>query len=209
LAPKDHSLDVTVGQHDFAVSQSPALLQSSRAEGTTGAVLWRSSLHLAQWLLQPEPLTAADLLKTGNTAVELGAGSAGITTVILAKCLVKGDRVLATDTGPSLKLLQQNVNAHVDVLSRGRPSSEQRSAPKADLAEIAIASLNWEHDDAASLLTSHGVLNGSDLVLSCDCIYNYALIRPFLDTCKELCLIRSNESFAANEVTVNSLMRSR
>lgn len=100
-------------------------------------------------------------------------------------------------------------DAHEDVLSRGRLSSEQSSDPKADFTGIAIGSLNWKYDDAASLLTSHGVLNGSDLVLLCDCIYNYALIRPFLDTCKELCLIRSKGSFGANEVTFNSLKRSR
>lgn len=102
--------------------------------------------------------------------------------------------------------------------SKGRSATKQ-SPPTTAASKITFTTLDWESDDPHLLKTcmaesgsgsgsgtreknhNHEPKNdseendraedpGFDLLLSCDCIYNEALIPPFVRTCAELCRLR-------------------
>jgi hypothetical protein len=56
-----------------------------------------------------------------------------------------------------------------------------------------VLPLDWETDDVASFMTSHDLATGVDLLLASDCIYNYALIDPFVQTCTQVCQQRQQQ----------------
>lgn len=61
---------------------------------------------------------------------------------------------------------------------------------------VSFTTLDWETDQAASLkdcmdgAEARDEDKGFDLILSCDCIYNEALVAPFVRTCAEICRLR-------------------
>lgn len=86
--------------------------------------------------------------------------------------------------------------------SRSKATSALGSNAKA-VNNISFTTLDWETDQAASLkdcMDSDKVGTSSqeeededkgfDLLLSCDCIYNEALVAPFVRTCAEICRLR-------------------
>ena len=58
-------------------------------------------------------------------------------------------------------------------------------------SRIQALQLDWETDDIPSFLHSNGLDDGPDALVACDCIYNYAMIEPFVQTCTEICMARS------------------
>jgi hypothetical protein len=40
----------------------------------------------------------------------------------------------------------------------------------------------------------NGLKDGVNLVLACDCVYNYALIEPLVQTCMDICKMRNESS---------------
>ena len=57
---------------------------------------------------------------------------------------------------------------------------------------IKVLPLDWESDDGPAVLRSHGCRDNVDLILACDCVYNYALIDPFIQTCIDLASLRND-----------------
>lgn len=92
---------------------------------------------------------------------------------------------------------------------------EKSTSPGSDL-NISFAALDWELDDPGLLKESVGITTSSstpndeedtankedddeqgeeedkgfDLLLSCDCVYNDALVVPFVRTCADICRLR-------------------
>lgn len=83
------------------------------------------------------------------------------------------------------------------------------SSPKGqygDGSNISFTALDWELDAPDTLKQSVGITpltttinpgdedededKGFDLLLSCDCIYNEALVAPFVRTCADICRLR-------------------
>ena len=65
-------------------------------------------------------------------------------------------------------------------------------------SNIVTMSLDWETDEiSSSLLGSGDSSNGFDAVIACDCIYNDALIEPFVQTCKDVCKLRNMQGDAS------------
>jgi len=99
-----------------------------------------------------------------------------------------------------LKLLRQNIaeNLHT-VFSQQRKSknakgSGKRNAKAGDVAAAAGAEdrittmeLDWETDSV-----SH--LPPVNLIISCDCVYNEALIEPLNSTCAAICKLQEDQS---------------
>lgn len=182
LDPKSPTVEVTVNGRDFTITQSPGILQSSRAGGTTGAALWRTSVRFADWLASPtNALFVHGLLGNESTVMELGAGIAGLTSSVLAS---RVQRVVATDQQYALKLLKENLQANTPVSGKGKKQAKQAS-PSVD-----VAALDWETDSVPGFLTSHNLASGVDAVLACDCVYNYALIKPLAQACADICRAR-------------------
>ncbi|KAL9106553.1 MAG: hypothetical protein Q9227_008468, partial [Pyrenula ochraceoflavens] len=188
--PQATHLDLDIGPRTFSITQSPGLLTSSRNTGTTGAVLWKITPHIARWLLSANnPLRSAGLFSpTSTTVVELGCGISGLLGLTLAP---EVKQYILTDQPYISKLLHQNLsaNTHTQQPTKSRPASHQKQRLKAAAATSApiFKPLDWETDSPSHLLTSLSLPHSSpSLVIACDCIYNDHLIPSFISTCIDL-----------------------
>lgn len=199
LDPKAASLDVTVAGRDLTIAQSPGLLTSNRALGSTGAVVWKVTPRFAEWLASEDNiLFSSHALTPQSTVLELGCGVAGIVPLALAPRI---GRYVATDQDYVLRLLRQNVAQNTTASS----SSARRAKPRArgedaSAGNIETLTLDWESDSVAALpqqlqQQNNGSVDvGVDAVIACDCIYNEALIEPFNATCADICALRAKGS---------------
>ncbi|KAK3110024.1 Ribosomal protein lysine methyltransferase [Teratosphaeriaceae sp. CCFEE 6253] len=187
-------LDLSIAGKDFTVRQSPGLLQSRQKLGTTGAAVWQTSVRLAEWLALPDnALWKHGVLAGSSTVLELGAGTSGILAAVLAS---KVHRVVATDQQHVLKLLRINLDANAPTPLKAPRRKVQTAGREAQAnGSVSTLALDWELDDVTKQLRSNGLGAGVDLVLACDCIFNYALIEPFVQACHDACDIgrRDNE----------------
>ncbi|CAK4032714.1 Hypothetical predicted protein [Lecanosticta acicola] len=180
------SLDLTIAGRDFEVKQSPGVLQSSRGGGTTGAAVWQASVRFAEWLAWPKnPLFSSGALDSESAALELGAGISGLVPCVLRR---RVRRMVVTDQSYVLKSIRENIAANAVGSKHGKPKrgASERQQP----SDIDVFSLDWENDDIASVLSSNGLEKGVDAVLACDCIFNYALIQPLVESCVDICKLR-------------------
>ena len=146
------------------------------------------------------PLFTASILGPDSTVLELGAGVSGLVALATARQL---GRYIVTDQEYVMKILRQNIaenlsgsksRSHPKAAKRGKhaPPTDSRSS---EMGNITLLPLDWETSSISllpSLLPSSSPVSGLDAILACDCIYNEALIPPFVRTCAELCQLRSS-----------------
>ncbi|PMB70960.1 Diaminohydroxyphosphoribosylamino-pyrimidine deaminase [Beauveria bassiana] len=83
--PRARTVEARVGGVDYTIHQSPGVLSSDRAGGTTGAVLWKISPVFADWLASPTNfLFSTSLLDRASTILELGCGISPLNALALA-----------------------------------------------------------------------------------------------------------------------------
>ncbi|PYH77906.1 hypothetical protein BO82DRAFT_395063 [Aspergillus uvarum CBS 121591] len=213
------TVDLTINNQDYTIHQSPTLLSSTRAGGTTGAVLWKITPLFSEWLSSPtNPLWTQSLLSSASTVVELGCGISGLNALTLAP---KVHHYIATDQEYVHRLFRQNIETNhqpstATRSSKSRKTQQPQQQPKrskhkqqqqqsTSSPNITFTSLDWELDIAGSLKASVGledpdidddneeekeVDRGFDLLVSCDCIYNDALVAPFVRTCADISRLR-------------------
>ncbi|RMJ24440.1 hypothetical protein PHISP_04690 [Aspergillus sp. HF37] len=218
LDARSPSVDVSVHARDFAVRQSPTVLSSTRKGGTTGAVLWSVTPRLAAWLSAPScPLRTASVVNPCARVVELGCGVSGLLALCLGPLVGK---YLATDQEYVRRVFCGNVrdNAGVaygitkkrDDATRGKKKKGSKRLPASASASdsdssgvdgteanITFSALDWELDEPSSLkdcIDPGAQDRGFDLLLSCDCVYNDALVAPFVRACAEICRLRPRSS---------------
>lgn len=114
---------------------------------------------------------------------------------------------IATDQEYVRKLFRTNLEANAStsasaLVSDKKSKKHQKAKPKAanksadPVTNISFTTLDWETDQAGSLKaecmgsTYAAEDPGFDLLVSCDCIYNEALVAPFVRTCAEICRLR-------------------
>ncbi|CAG7945300.1 unnamed protein product [Penicillium olsonii] len=200
IDPRAPAVEVAISDKEFTIHQSPSLLSSHRAGGTTGAVLWKITPRFAEWITSPKnPLWVHGLLDQSSTVVELGTGISALVALSLAPSL---HHYIATDQEYVHKLFRTNVDANASTSAapatsnkKGKSkSSKAKPKPANPVTNISFTTLDWETDQAGSLkeecLDSVDEDKGFDLLLSCDCIYNEALVAPFVRTCAEICRLR-------------------
>ncbi|KAJ9630449.1 Ribosomal protein lysine methyltransferase [Taxawa tesnikishii (nom. ined.)] len=187
IDPRAAVLEITVGNQDFTVVQSPTVLNSARQGGTTGAVVWKVTPRFAEWIASANNVFFQHgILSADATILELGSGIAGILPALVARLV---GRFIATDQRYALKLLNENIQTNrITTTGKRSRKTKQIDPPQGN---IEILSLDWETDDVHSLLKSQDASRGVDAIVACDCIYNYALIRPFTQTCIDVCKMRS------------------
>lgn len=79
-----------------------------------------------------------------------------------------------------------------------QPGSGSRGRGAAAGGVVRFTPLDWETDAVTPALTGSGSGAGSfDAVLACDCVYNEALVEPFVSTCVDVCRLRAAEAEAA------------
>jgi hypothetical protein len=92
---------------------------------------------------------------------------------------------------------------------QGKKQQQHKQQPAAAVTNnITFTTLDWELDQPELLKSCIESDNaqpdkeeedkGFDLLLSCDCIYNEALITPFVRTCAELCRLRPGVGVATS-----------
>ncbi|KAJ5963734.1 uncharacterized protein N7479_003610 [Penicillium vulpinum] len=215
LNPRAPSVEISINGNEYIIHQSPSLLSSHRAGGTTGAVLWKITPLFAEWVTNPSnPLWKNALLSQSSTVVELGTGISALVALVLAPSV---RHYIATDQEYVRKLFRTNLDANASVpvsssnsnskakgKSKGSKSKSKPSSITKPVDNISFTTLDWETDQAASLKEcmdpdethgKHGEEEGEedkgfDLLLSCDCIYNEALVAPFVRTCADICRLR-------------------
>ena len=194
---KATSLEITVGRRDLNIRQSPALLVSNREGGTTGAVVWKITPLFAQWMCSDSnALFRSSVLDKSSIVLELGSGIAGILAITLA-CRV--GKYIATDQEYVFKLLKANIkdNNPVEKHSGCSVAKNDGKIPADNASvcasgKIEVIALDWESSLVSCLPTMMGT-NSADVsqvisaVIACDCIYNEALITPFVRTCADIC----------------------
>ena len=191
---KATTLELTVGNKDLSIVQSPGLLSSSRQQGTTGAVVWKIAPIFADWLIREDNLLRkAGFLGPDSIALELGCGISGIIPLVLAPEIGK---YIATDQEYVFKLLRQNLAENISVtkdkgLKKQQRSEKKRSDSCLD-ASIDVLALDWEESMASSISSHLPKGAGIDLILACDCIYNESLIGPFVNTCADICRLNAS-----------------
>ncbi|KAJ5427003.1 hypothetical protein N7465_002073 [Penicillium sp. CMV-2018d] len=167
-----------------------------------------------EWITNPSnPLWTTSLLSQTSTVAELGTGISALVALVLAPSV---RHYIATDQEYVRKLFRMNLDANASIgvsssnskakgKSKGSKSSKSVSNSTAKRVDnISFTTLDWETDQAASLKEcmdsddvhgqdeeeEGGEDKGFDLLLSCDCIYNEALVAPFVRTCAEICRLR-------------------
>ncbi|ROT40597.1 hypothetical protein SODALDRAFT_356610 [Sodiomyces alkalinus F11] len=200
---------------DFTIHQSPAILSSDRAGGTTGAVLWKITPLFAGWLASPlaQPFLPSPASEASTrpgpssppSILELGCGISALTALAAAS---RVRRYVLTDQPYVSKLVRMNLDEN-----RAPPSSssgKRRKTKGSGSAAVAAAAaaqgqavgggeihfvpLDWELDQVTPALTCSPDRRSFDAVVACDCVYNEALVGPFVQTCADACRLRLREA---------------
>ncbi|KEF55217.1 uncharacterized protein A1O9_08871 [Exophiala aquamarina CBS 119918] len=180
------NIDIEIAGHEYTIQQSPGLLNSNHARGTTGAVLWKVSPLLATWLASC-PTILADLhaLHPDSVVAELGCGLAGLIGQVLSQSV---QRYILTDQ-PSIV---RHLRAALGMLdgpprAKTRGSKNKKSSTPGRQDVLQVMALDWEKDDAMNLRAALPGNAQIDLLILCDCVYNEYLVKPLVQTCVDAC----------------------
>ena len=190
------TLELCVDGRDFAIQQSPTLLSSDRAEGTTGAVLWKITPLFAAWTVSPSNiLFKSGIINKDATVLELGCGTSAVIPLMLSPYV---GSYIATDMEYVINgnLLRKNfMDNQAETPSSQQKSKYGRHRPKesrVSKADVEFLALNWE-SSVITDLSKHCQLSHDsvDVVIACDCVYNEVLIPPLVRTFADICRLRS------------------
>ncbi|KAH0536459.1 hypothetical protein FGG08_006672 [Glutinoglossum americanum] len=219
------TLEIAVAGRSLTIHQSPTILSSNREGGTTGAVLWRITPIIANWISSSQnAFFQHAILKPDSVVLELGCGVSGVLALALAP---KIGKYFATDQEYVLRLLNRNIEENTperaDTSNDGdgkRSAGNKRSRKYATasssslqhhptIGKIETMTLDWELTSVSTLptllhdtSTKADHLPGLDAIVACDCIYNESLIPPFVQTCADLCALREYPSFNQMNPTI-------
>lgn len=128
-----------------------------------------------------------DIIGSTTVVLELGAGISGVIGLCLSP---KVDHYILTDQEYVFKTLRQNVEQNIASLSTRslRPGNHaSRSKQRHDLQSdnnIEIVPLDWESSDIVSM--KRMMKKTPDVLIAADCIFNPAIIQPFVSTLASL-----------------------
>ncbi|KAL7915734.1 hypothetical protein GGI35DRAFT_473073 [Trichoderma velutinum] len=190
-------LELQLVGRDITIHQSPGVLASSRKGGTTGAVLWKITPAFAEWLASPSNPLFRTVLTPSCSIIELGCGISPLNALTLSP---KVSRYILTDQPYVQKLVLQNLaenqpsssKPHAGKSKRGSNKSSS-SSPLNAAADIHFQVLDWETSQVTPLLTNSPSVTSFDAIIACDCVFNYALIQPFIQTCVDICKLRQTD----------------
>lgn len=157
-------------------------------------MVWKITPAFAEWIVSNNnPFRTEGILSPLCTVVELGCGVSGIVALALSPSV---GVYVATDQGYVRKLFLENVNENRRHTNRnkggGRSNKAKKNKDATDIDDnnnVSFEELDWETDIPSSSL-KNDTDPGFDILISCDCIYNEALTKPFLSTCAEICRLR-------------------
>lgn len=201
--PRSATLDLNVAGKDYVIHQSPTIL--NRPGSTTGAVVWKITPLVADWLVRSDnPLWTSGVLSPASSVLELGCGISGLNGLVLAPLVA---RYILTDQSYVARLVEKNINENSPLGNPKQPgttSQKRKGKPSAvhSRAELRFQPLDWELDEVTPSLTGSEKDKSFDTVIACDCIYNDTLIRPLVQTCADVCKLRSADDNTSSEPTI-------
>jgi Lysine methyltransferase len=163
----------------------------------TSAVVWKITPLFASWATCPSNLLFKHgILNPTSTVLELGCGISGIIGLTLGPLI---ESYILTDQEYVMKFLNQNL-AENQLASSSSASKSRKSTSRSKkdsiratstnaVSKIIAKPLDWETDQITASLSGSEQLS-FDAVIACDCIYNDALIKPLVDTCRDACQLR-------------------
>ncbi|TGO28248.1 hypothetical protein BPAE_0030g00340 [Botrytis paeoniae] len=208
---KATEIDFTINGRDLTIYQSPTILSSNRDGGTTGAVIWKITPLFAKWISSPtNPFLQHQIITPDSVVLELGCGISGLIALTLSPLL---QTYILTDQPYVLKFLSQNLSSNSSTPSsttNSKSKSRKSKAPsststststtqRTSTNKIIPLTLDWETDVVSLSLTCSETTTSFDTIIACDCIYNDALIPPFVQTCVDLCRLRSTSSSSKDQ----------
>ncbi|UNI21915.1 Ribosomal protein lysine methyltransferase, variant 2 [Purpureocillium takamizusanense] len=175
-------------------------------------VLWRVTPLFASWLATPNTEGTRNhilslLRRPRPSVVELGCGISPLCALALRPLV---SSYLLTDQPYVQRLVTKNLAANPPPASHPSsshkiPSSKRIRGGVAAAAtdqqqqhgHVRFQPLDWETDQVtADLASPHG--DSFDAVVACDCVFNYALIAPFVQTCADVCALRRTSSSSSS-----------
>ncbi|KAK1829018.1 hypothetical protein QBC39DRAFT_141017 [Podospora conica] len=211
IDPKALTLDLTIAGRDLVIHQSPGILSSNRAGGTTGAVLWKVTPLFAAWFSSPSlnPLFTHSILTPSSYILELGCGISALVGLLTAPHI---SRYVLTDQPYVSKLVEANIAENTAAATkrgggRHKPSSSSSKPTATDDKKLIFTPLDWELSTPNPSLTASSTTHSFDAVVACDCIYNEALIDPFVAACADVCRLRSPEEGGPTVCVVGQQLR--
>lgn len=132
----------------------------------------------------------------GTTALELGCGISGIVSLALSP---KIRTYIATDQEYVFKKLKLNIAENTTQQkpaksSKHREGKSRFRSPPTTSSNIKITALDWELSLILSMPKLLGLESSEssgvtdiDIIFACDCVFNEALVDPFVQTCVDLC----------------------
>src|SRR3569833_2491285 len=119
------TISITVAGVDLTIHQSPTLLLSNRAGGTTGAVVWKITPLFAAWLASPDNVFfATSALSSASAVLEQGCGISGITGLVVGPNV---SRFVLTDQSYVSRILDENLEENSHLLQRPAAAAAPRS----------------------------------------------------------------------------------
>ncbi|KAI1377532.1 hypothetical protein F4677DRAFT_414696 [Hypoxylon crocopeplum] len=201
--PQATTLDLNVAGRDYVIHQSPTIL--NRPGSTTGAVVWKITPLVADWLAASENLLwTSGVLSSSSSVLELGCGISGLLGLVLVPSVA---RYTLTDQSYVARLVEKNINENSLPEKPKQPGANSRkgrgkSTTNQSKADLRFLQLDWELDEVTSSLTGDKKAKSFDAVIACDCIYNDTLIQPLVQTCADVCRLRCADEGAADKPAV-------
>lgn len=178
---------------------------------TKPTVLWMITPIFAEWLASPENILFNTVLTPSCSIIELGCGISPLNALSLSS---KVSRYILTDQPYVQKLVLQNLaenkpSSHT-TKGGGRAkkagSSHKSPSPSSHTAaDIHFEVLDWETSQVSSSLTNSPSVSSFDALIACDCVFNYALIQPFVQTCADICKLRQSDNLSKSGKLTPSL----
>ena len=161
---------------------------------------------IARWLDSPgNILFLQSVLSSKSLILELGCGISGLLGLVL---LPKIGRFIATDQSYIGKILQRNLKENAVATNSIKPCKPgHESSAKGN---VDFLPLDWELDSISSLVNilDEETIGTFDALIACDCIYNESLVNPFVQTCAELCRLRTSKKGCPTVCLVAQQLRS-
>lgn len=163
-------------------------------------VLWKITPLFAEWLSSPSNILLNTILATSTSSsiIELGCGISPLNALSLSP---KVSRYVLTDQPYVQKLVLQNL-AENKLTAKGGSRPNKKAGNKSPspsssyntVADIHFQVLDWETSQVTPSLTNSSSVSSFDAIIACDCVFNYALIQPFVQTCADICKLRQSDS---------------
>lgn len=131
---------------------------------------------LANYLSAPNALLA--VLPPRPCVLELGCGISPLAALALRPAVAS---YVLSDQPYVQRLVARNLAAN--------PPPKRRKGGGGNVGEVCFRALDWETDAVTGALAAPA--RSFDAVLACDCVYNYALVAPFVQTCADACALRA------------------